>query len=847
MEDFQDVFQTFMGTNKFAWFVGVVEDNIDPLTLGRVKCRCFGFHTQDRTEIPTTALPWATVVQPTTSASTSGVGWSPNGLVPDSWVIGFFADGEQGQYPIILGSIPRVHRPAASNDPQGSGSGAGYYDNKPVDSGAAVNGPFHGQDHRTYGPDVPGSTPQTPVQNLPASPAPGEGAVIKDDGSYLTHQNDSNWPLKYYTSDPAPKGLACKDHDHSLHFHKATAFALENLTKEFGGHAFDLTSAYRSNAYNSTRGPGAVKDSQHIQGRALDVSKSSIGGQADQVRFLKLAVKNGFVGFGNYASWIHIDTAWGRVWTETKGVVPPQWFMDAIKSAGWYRGKKGLENVKTTPGQAQDEAGNTDPASGAADDAANQPAPEPAGSPSGGGGGNATSTPGEDQAVVNTILNESATEGSAGMQGVANVIKNRSDRSGASYGSVISAPRQFTGYNGGQAMHNYSASQYAEASRIWEGVKNGTLGDNTNGADHYQNVAYVDAIGNKKGQEWRSKMPVSAVIGQHTFYNSHGQFPTPRATSVGFQDPKGSLPAGGYKGGPSTHYNARGINANPLQPSTKAAAGRMSNIPIAGDRGTFGAPEEGYAPQYPHNQVYATKTGHSMEFDDTPGAGRVALTHASGSRLVMTENGSAIQETKGNAYRMDNGDSFHATGGSCYMTAKDDMFLKASDMILNSDGSTQVIIRNDSTQQISGKFDVHVGEVLQIKAGTRVLIEAPQIDMYSTGTFNMMAEGNMNLKTNGVMNIQAKGDMNSKSGSNMRIAGPTTHIKANTLNMDDEIHACEGAAEDAKEAVEASSTDLGKVQPRAKIQKFNDARINPDSHVTTSDALGQYAGGRPTQ
>lgn len=69
-------------------FYGVVEDNDDPLKQGRVRVRAFGFHNEDRTELPTLSLPWATVLQPTTSASVSGVGFSPNGLLPR--VLGFW-------------------------------------------------------------------------------------------------------------------------------------------------------------------------------------------------------------------------------------------------------------------------------------------------------------------------------------------------------------------------------------------------------------------------------------------------------------------------------------------------------------------------------------------------------------------------------------------------------------------------------------------------------------------------------------------------------------------------------------------------------------------------------------
>lgn len=88
----------------FTWFTGVVEDRDDPDQMGRVRVRCFGFHTDSKTLIPTEDLPWATVMMPTTSAGVSGVGYNPQ-LVPGSWVVGFFRDGPSAQDPIIMGSI----------------------------------------------------------------------------------------------------------------------------------------------------------------------------------------------------------------------------------------------------------------------------------------------------------------------------------------------------------------------------------------------------------------------------------------------------------------------------------------------------------------------------------------------------------------------------------------------------------------------------------------------------------------------------------------------------------------------------------------------------------------------
>jgi hypothetical protein len=112
----------FMG-REFIWWVGVVEDRNDPLFLGRVKIRCLGWHTKDKSRMPTSSLPWAMPMQPTTSAAQTQVGQTPLGLVEGSWVLGFFQDGEEAQYPIVLGSLggfpEELNKPSEGfNDPR---------------------------------------------------------------------------------------------------------------------------------------------------------------------------------------------------------------------------------------------------------------------------------------------------------------------------------------------------------------------------------------------------------------------------------------------------------------------------------------------------------------------------------------------------------------------------------------------------------------------------------------------------------------------------------------------------------------------------------------------------------
>jgi hypothetical protein len=134
--------EEWLGTDGFTWFVGIVEDRNDPLKVGRVRVRCFGWHTSDSTELSKDALPWAQVMMPATSASTSGIGSSPTGLAEGSWVVGFFMDGRRAQMPMIMGTFHGVAGDAANSD-EGFNDPNGTYplaQGTPDTSGLAVGG-----------------------------------------------------------------------------------------------------------------------------------------------------------------------------------------------------------------------------------------------------------------------------------------------------------------------------------------------------------------------------------------------------------------------------------------------------------------------------------------------------------------------------------------------------------------------------------------------------------------------------------------------------------------------------------------------------------------------------------
>lgn len=96
--------KNFAGMSGTYWFIGIVEDNLDPEKSGRVKVRCFGIHTKDLNKISTESLPWA-LVGVSTNSSSSDIGSISIGTC----VYGIFLDGIEQQMPFVTNVIPGLH------------------------------------------------------------------------------------------------------------------------------------------------------------------------------------------------------------------------------------------------------------------------------------------------------------------------------------------------------------------------------------------------------------------------------------------------------------------------------------------------------------------------------------------------------------------------------------------------------------------------------------------------------------------------------------------------------------------------------------------------------------------
>lgn len=132
--------KNFAGIDGFIWFFGIVESRNDPLGLGRVKVRIYGWHSKELTDIPSEDLPWASVMQSAMNRSFA----TPREA---DMVMGFFADGTDAQVPIIMGIVPGYFSEQAD-------TGSGFHDMRTSDQLKTSPKKLSGRTYNTDGSGI---------------------------------------------------------------------------------------------------------------------------------------------------------------------------------------------------------------------------------------------------------------------------------------------------------------------------------------------------------------------------------------------------------------------------------------------------------------------------------------------------------------------------------------------------------------------------------------------------------------------------------------------------------------------------------------------------------------------
>lgn len=226
--------KNFAGKDGFIWWTGIVEDRQDPLKLGRCRVRCLGWHSPNKSDMPTNRLPWAMPNIPVNMP----IVYTPR---EGDMVFGFFIDGENAQDPVILGIFPGI----------------------PLKSGNRQE-PF--------------SDPRTPTELAAAPVKPDESATnyprkLDEPTTSRLARNDSDYPSPINAAKKAKK--ASKVEPNSYY---AAKYPYNNVYESESGHALE---------FDDTKGAERI----HLYHRSGSyVEYGPLGDRAERIQRNKFSV-----------------------------------------------------------------------------------------------------------------------------------------------------------------------------------------------------------------------------------------------------------------------------------------------------------------------------------------------------------------------------------------------------------------------------------------------------------------------------------------------------------------------------------------------------------------------------
>ena len=248
--------------------------------------------------------------------------------------------------------------------------------------------------------------------------------------------------------------------------------------------------------------------------------------------------------------------------------------------------------------------------------------------------------------------------------------------------------------------------------------------------------------------------------------------------NVGFRDPKGVYPTVANQS--DVNELARGVEdaANPTAREnikrTSVATSDFdgfdiptvgANLSVSGSSGsTFDMPTilaGTYAPVYPFNHVFQSETGHVLEFDDTTDKRRIQLSHAAGSYLEYSNDGTLVSHIISEKYDVVNSNLFAFTGGNEVQTI---------------DGSLKVKVNRSDTS--GNHYDIEVGS----GANINIMVRGGDLNMNVKGNVNQFIDGDMNASMDN-LRLDASNKITMSAGGVIKIDGGSVDIDGDPIDL----------------------------------------------------------------
>jgi hypothetical protein len=150
--------------------------------------------------------------------------------------------------------------------------------------------------------------------------------------------------------------------------------------------------------------------------------------------------------------------------------------------------------------------------------------------------------------------------------------------------------------------------------------------------------------------------------------------------------------------------------------------------------GFWKEPETPYAAQYPFNNVYESRAGHIVEYDDTPGAERMHWYHCSGTFTEIHPLGGEVHKVVGNAWDITLNDKMILIKGNCSFNADKTMkMLIGKDLEIEVQGDVKMRTIGNMTLDVGGNCLHKVKGTYTLSSEGNMVIMAPRIDLNPEG------------------------------------------------------------------------------------------------------------------
>lgn len=204
-----------------------------------------------------------------------------------------------------------------------------------------------------------------------------------------------------------------------------------------------------------------------------------------------------------------------------------------------------------------------------------------------------------------------------------------------------------------------------------------------------------------------------------------------RSTSsgTGFKDPSGKYPLSPLLKEQDTSRLARRITKNTLIELRNRK--RITSIKnVSGS--TFSEPAPAYNAQYPYNKVHTTESGHTIEFDDTPGNERISQYHIAGTYTEIDKFGNSVNKIVGDSFQITERNGYIYIDGTARISVGSDVKLYvAGNMDVEVDGNLNYNVGGSVNWKIGGNSIAGIAGTNSIQSGGSTNIDSQTINLNS--------------------------------------------------------------------------------------------------------------------